>query len=294
MARIECVPNISEGRQTHVVDACAAAITAGGAVLLDVHSDRDHHRSVFTFAGAPADVSASAHRLVDTAVRLIAIDSHLGVHPRVGVVDVVPFVPLAGATLEECVTVAREFAAGIARRHELPVYLYEAAAVLQHRRRLESIRRGGLPDLAARMTSGEWRPDYGPCRPHPTAGVTVVGARQPLIAYNINLASDRLDIARAIAATVRASSGGLPCVKALGLALADRGLVQVSMNLTDFRVTSMREVFQAVRREAVRHGVDILESEIVGLVPEAALSDVDAYEMNVRGFDGTQILERRL
>ena len=294
MAIIECVPNISEGRRTHVVDACAVAITAGGAALLDVHRDPDHNRAVFTFAGAPAEVIASAHRLVDAAVNAIAIDSHEGVHPRVGVVDVVPFVPIARATIEECVTMAREFAANIARRHDLPVYLYEAAALRPYRRPLEAIRRGGLPGLAARMTSDEWRPDYGPDRPHPTAGVTVVGARRPLIAFNINLATDRLDIARTIAATIRQSSGGLPFVKALGLALADQGLVQVSMNLTDFRVTSVRDVYDAVSREAARHGVDLIESEIVGLVPEVALSDAEAHAMNVRGFDGTQILERRL
>lgn len=294
MALIECVPNISDAAHGDVVDACARAVTGGGATLLDVHSDVAHNRSVLTFAGEPDVVVAAAGALIETAIAKIDLRAHSGVHPRVGVVDVVPFVPLDGASLESCVTIAREFAASIAARHSLPVYLYESAALRPERQRLEAIRRGGLAALAERMQTPAWTPDFGPARPHPTAGVTVVGARLPLIAYNIDLATDRLEVATAIARAVRESSGGLPFVKALGLPLAGRGIVQVSMNLTNFRETSMRRVFDAVSAEAARHGVEVLDSELVGLVPAAALSAADARDLRVRGFDGSQILENRL
>jgi glutamate formiminotransferase len=294
MAVLECVPNISEARRGSVLDACASAVTAAGAVLLDVHSDPDHNRSVFSIAGEPGRVTAAAHALADVTIAMVDLRVQQGVHPRVGAIDVIPFVPIEGLDMEACVAIARQFAADLAARHALPVFLYEAAASAPHRRRLEAIRRGGPAGLSARMQEPDWRPDFGPSTPHPTAGVTVVGARVPLIAYNINLATDRLDVASAIARRVRESSGGLPCVKALGLPLAHRGLVQVSMNLTDFRVTSMRTVFEAVVREAAAHGVGVLESEIVGLVPAAALSDADARDLRVRDYDGSQILERRL
>lgn len=294
MALIECIPNISEGRRFDVLDLCAHAISGTGAALLDIHSDTAHNRSVFTFVGQPAVVTAGAHALVDAALEAIDLRAHEGVHPRVGAVDVVPFVPLDDASLELCIAIAREFAAAIAARHDLPVYLYEAAATRPHRRRLEAIRRGGLSALAERMHAADWAPDFGPAQPHRSAGVTVVGARLPLLAYNINLATDRLDVATAIARAVRESSGGLPFVKALGVPLADRGIVQVSMNLTNFRETSMRRVFDAVSAEAARHGVAILESEIVGLVPAAALSVDDARHLRLRDFDGSQTIENRL
>lgn len=293
MPLVECVPNISEARRPDVIADCARAIGAS-AHLLDVHGDVAHNRSVFTIAGAPADVAGAVTALADVVVARINLGRHTGVHPRVGALDVVPFVPLSGATLDVCVALARAFGADLAARHDVPVFLYEAAATAPHRTRLEAIRRGGLEGLAARMPSPDWRPDFGPRRPHPTAGVAVVGARMPLIAYNINLASNRLDAARDIARRIRESSGGLPCVKALGLLLADRDLAQVSMNLTDYRVTSIRGVFDAVCGEARARGLDVLESEIVGLVPAAALSDDDARHTRVRGFDGSQILERRL
>jgi glutamate formiminotransferase len=294
MAWIEAVPNVSEGRRADVIDACATAITHAGGSLLDIHSDVAHNRSVFTFAGLPTVVVAAAHALVDTAVARIDLSAHTGVHPRIGVVDVIPFVPLGDATMDACVDVAREFGAALARRHQIPVFLYEAAAQAPHRRRLEAIRRGGLRSLTERMRTAEWQPDFGPLRPHPTAGVSVVGARQPLIAYNIDLATDRVEVASAIARSVRESSGGLPFVKALGLPLADRGIVQVSMNLTNFRETSIRDVFDFVCREAERQGVRVIESELVGLVPAAALTEEDARHLRIRGFDGTQILENRL
>jgi glutamate formiminotransferase len=294
MALIESVPNVSEARQPDIVAECASAVADAGAALLDVHTDVTHNRSVFTFAGTPDAVTASARALAGVAVARMNLGIHTGVHPRVGVLDVVPFVPLSGASIEACVALAREFGEWLAARHGVPVFLYEAAATAAHRVRLEAIRRGGAAALAERMRTDEWRPDFGPSMPHPTAGVTVVGARMPLIAFNVNLESDRLDVAKDIARAIRESSGGLPCVKALGLPLEGGRIAQVSMNLTDYRVTSVRRVFDAVVDEARARGVEVLESELVGLVPAEALTDDDARHARVRGFDGSQILERRL
>jgi glutamate formiminotransferase len=294
VAVVECVPNISEARRSQVLDAGTSAVRASGATLLDLHSDKDHNRSVFTLAGPTDAVAAAVHALADVAISSIDLRTHYGVHPRIGAIDVVPFVPIEGISMDQCVVLARNFAAELADRHHLPVFLYEAAASAPHRKRLEAIRRGGLAGLAARMADPAWAPDFGPAQPHPTAGATVVGARMPLIAFNVNLDTDRLEVAKDIARVVRESSGGLPCVKALGLPLAQHRLAQVSMNLTNFQVTSMRAVFEAVRREAVARGADVLDSEIVGLVPAAALTDTDARDLRVRGYDGSQILERRL
>lgn len=294
MALVECVPNISEARRPRVIEAGTAAVVASGAWLLDRHSDADHNRSVFTLAGTADAVSAAAHALANVAIASIDLRAQHGVHPRIGAIDVVPFVPIEDISMDQCVLLARTFAAKLSERHGVPVFLYEAAATAPHRQRLEAIRRGGLPALAARMSDPAWTPDFGPARPHLTAGVTVVGARMPLVAYNINLDTDRLDVATAIARVIRESSGGLPCVKALGLPIGHRGIVQVSMNLTNFHVTSMRTVFEAVSREAAARGTGVLDSEIVGLVPAAALTDADALDLRVRGYDGSQILERRL
>ena len=294
MPLLECVPNISDARRTEVRDACTRAVTEAGARLLDLHSDLDHNRSVFTVAGTPGQVTEAMHALADAAIARIDLRTQQGIHPRIGAIDVIPFVPVRDISMPTCVAFARSFGAALAARRSVPVFLYEEAATAPHRRRLEAIRRGGLNSLAARMRTPDWRPDFGPAVPHPTAGVTVVGARIALIAWNINLATAQLDVATAIARRIRESAGGLPCVKALGLPLEHRRLVQVSMNLTDYRVTSMRTVFAAVSRQAAAHGVDIVESELVGLVPAAALTDADARDLRVRGYDGSQILERRL
>ncbi len=294
MAIVECIPNVSEGRRVQVIDACADSIRGTGAALLDVHVDAAHNRSVFTFAGEPSVLRDAALALVSTAVTRIDLRQHTGIHPRLGAVDVVPFVPIADIDMAACAALAVEVAAEAARRHDLPVYLYGEAATRPERRRLEHIRRGQFEGLAARMREPEWQPDFGPSHPHPSAGATVVGARGPLIAYNVNLATSRLDVARRIARTVRESSGGLPCVKALGLPLLDRGIVQVSMNLTDFRRTSMLDVFDAVRRDAERFGVTVLDSEIVGLVPAAALDVASVSQLRLSAFAPRQILERRL
>lgn len=292
---IECIPNVSEGRRPEVVDQLADAVgRTPGVTLLDRTSDASHHRSVLTMAGDAAGLTTAVLALFDAALRLIDLRTHAGVHPRLGAVDVVPFVPLAGATMTACVELARAVAAEVAATFALPVYLYEEAALRPERRRLETIRRGQFEGLAAKMRDAAWQPDFGPSQPHPSAGASVIGARPPLIAYNVNLASDRLEIARAIAVGIRASSGGLPCVKAMGVALADRGVVQVSMNLTNYTVTSMRRVFDAIAADAARQGVEVLESEIIGLVPAAALADTTPEHLRLTGFHAGLILEERL
>ena len=293
MELIESIPNVSEGRRPETVERLAAAIrSTPGVRLLDYSADPSHNRSVYTLAGAGPAVGQAILALFAEAVAAIDLRAHDGQHPRIGAVDVVPFVPLDGTTMEECVALSRSVGAEVAHRFRIPVFLYEASAASPERRRLEQIRRGGFEQLGARMTDPAWAPDFGPAAPHPSAGAAVVGARPPLIAWNINLSSDRLDIARAIAATIRASGGGLACVKAAGFRLAHRGLVQVSINLTNYAVTPMAVVFDAVRREAERHGVAILESEIIGLVPEAAVADAAA--LRLARFGPAQILERRL
>jgi glutamate formiminotransferase len=294
MALIECIPNISDGRRPLVIAACVDAVRATGATVLDVSSDARHNRSVLTIAGDRPSIRRAILALFASAIAAIDLRQHEGVHPRLGAVDVVPLVPLEDATMAECVDLAREVAAVLADRHALPIYLYEEAALRPDRRRLEIIRRGQFEGLAERMRQPEGAPDFGPATPHPSAGASVVGARFPLIAFNINLSTDRLDIARAIAARVRESSGGLPFVKALGVPLADRGIVQVTMNLTRFERTSLTEVFDAVTAEAAARGVGVIESEIVGLVPRAALPPDPAVRLRLPGFSDDRVLEHRL
>ena len=294
MAIIECIPNISEGRRGDVIEAGAAAVRRAGVWLLDVKPDAAHNRTVYTFAGSRAQVKAAALALIAECVAAIDLRHHSGEHPRVGAVDVVPFVPIEGATMADCVTLAREVAAEASAQHQLPVFLYEEAATSPARRNLEDIRRGEFEGLPGKLQQPEWRPDFGPAAPHVSAGATVIGARMPLIAYNINLATDRIDVARKIAAAVRHSSGGLRFVKAMGVALADRGIAQVSMNLTNFEKTPIHRVFEMVKREAARYGVQVLESEIVGLIPSAALTGAAAWYLQVEGFDDSQILENQL
>ncbi|MEZ5318461.1 MAG: glutamate formimidoyltransferase [Vicinamibacterales bacterium] len=294
MAVIECVPNVSEGRRQEVLDACAEAIRRAGARLLDVKPDSTHNRTVFTFAGDRDEVKAAVLALFDAALAAIDLRGHTGEHPRMGAVDVVPFIPIEGATMADCVALAREVAAEVSGRHALPVFLYEEAATAPHRRNLEDIRRGEFEGLAAKMQQPEWHADFGPDAPHAAAGASVIGARMPLIAYNINLATNRLDVAKKIAAAVRHSSGGLRFVKAMGIELADRGIVQVSMNLTNADKTPIFRVFELVRREAARYGVTVLESEIVGLVPQAALLASAAWYLQLEGFSADQVLENQL
>jgi glutamate formiminotransferase len=295
MSLICCVPNVSEGRRGDVIDALAQRIrSVEGVALLDHSADPSHHRSVFTFVGDAASLERAVLALFDRAIDVIDLRVHIGEHPRVGAVDVVPFVPLHDTPMSECVALARRVGSAVASRFHVPVYLYEEAATDPARRSLEDIRRGGLEALARKMTLPGWAPDFGPPAPHPKAGASVVGARRPLVAFNVNLASMRLDLAKAIASVVRSRSGGLPGVKALGIELRDRGIVQVSMNLTDYRQTSIRRAFDAVAEQAKQRGVEVLESEIIGLIPAAALAPGDADHLALRKPADESILENRL
>jgi glutamate formiminotransferase len=292
---IECIPNVSEGRRADVVEAVAAAIRGvAGARLLDYSSDASHNRSVFTLAGDAAALKAAVLAMYEQALPAIDLRAHTGEHPRLGAIDVVPFVPIEGATMADCVALARDVAREVASRFGVPVYLYEDASSNPARKNLEDIRRGEFEGLGAKMASPGWAPDYGPAAPHASAGASVIGARMPLIAFNINLDTDRLDVAKKIAAAIRHSSGGFRFVKAAGFELKDRGIVQVSMNLTNYEKTPIFRVFETVKREAERYGVPILESEIVGLVPAAALNAVAEYYLQVAGFTADQILENKL
>ena len=295
MPTIECVPNISEGRRLDVISGLAETLRAvPGLRVLDVQSDATHNRSVFTLAGTAAGLTAGIPKLFEGAIAAIDLRTHKGEHPRLGAVDVVPFIPIDGVTMAECVALAKTIAAGVATRFGLPVYLYEDAASDPARKNLEDIRRGEFEGLAAKMAQPAWAPDFGPAAPHASAGASVIGARMPLIAYNINLATNRLDVAKKIAAAIRMSSGGLRFVKAMGIPLEDRGIVQVSMNLTNYEKTPMYRVFDLVKREAERYGVQVLESEIVGLVPSAALTQTAEYFLRLDGFSSGQILEKKL
>lgn len=295
MALIECVPNVSEGRRTEVVDGLLEAIRRVPAVrLLDHSSDRAHNRSVITMAGESAPLKEAVLALFEGAVATIDLRAHAGEHPRLGAVDVVPFIPIEGVTMGECAALARETGAEVARRFQIPVYLYEQASTDPMRKNLEDIRRGQFEGLAAKILSPGWAPDYGPHAPHPSAGASVIGARMPLIAYNVTLATNRLDVAKEVAAAVRYSSGGFRYVKAMGIALEDRGIVQVSMNLTNYEQTPISQVFDAVVREAKRHGVSVLENEIVGLVPAAALAGVSESFLRLGSVTADQILEHKL
>ena len=292
---IECIPNVSEGRRPDVVARMADAIRAMPDVrLLDYSSDASHNRSVFTLVGDADGVERAVLTLFEHAVAEIDLRTHHGEHPRVGAVDVVPFVPIEGVSMAECVALARKVGAAVAERFEVPVFLYEEASSNPARRNLEDIRRGEFEGLAKKLAALEWAPDFGPRAPHPSAGASVIGARMPLIAYNINLATDRLDVAKKIAAAIRQSSGGYRFVKAMGISLADRGIVQVSMNLTNYEKTPIYRVFETVRREATRYGVAILESEIVGLVPSAALTSAAEFYLQLEGFNANQVLENKL
>ena len=295
MPTIECVPNISEGRRLDVINGLTETLRAvPGLRVLDVQSDPTHNRSVFTLAGTAEGMTAGIPKLFEGAIAAIDLRTHEGEHPRLGAVDVVPFIPIDGVTMAECVTLAKTIAADVAARFGLPVYLYENASTNAARKNLEDIRRGEFEGLAAKMAQPAWAPDFGPAAPHVSAGASVIGARMPLIAYNINLATNRLDVAKKIAAAIRMSSGGLRFVKAMGIPLEDRGIVQVSMNLTNHEKTPMYRVFDLVKREAERYGVQVLESEIVGLVPSAALTQTAEYFLRLEGFSSHQILEKKL
>ncbi|MGH9399196.1 MAG: glutamate formimidoyltransferase [Thermoanaerobaculia bacterium] len=291
---IECIPNISEGRDAKAVEAIAAAVRAiPGASLLDVSSDASHNRSVLTLVGDPNGVRTAVLALFDAALPRIDLTKHQGEHPRMGAVDVVPFVPIRGATVEDCVALARRVAEDIGRRG-VPVYLYEDSASAEHRRNLADIRKGEFEGFAEKIRDPRWKPDFGPAQPHPTAGVVAVGARAPLIAYNINLATKDLAVAERIAKAIRHIGGGFRYVKAMGVELADRGQVQVSINMTNFKKTPLHRVFECVKSEAQRSGVAIVGSEIVGLTPAEALFMAAEHTLRLENFTTAQVLEMRL
>lgn len=292
----ECVPNISEGRNQATIDAVAEAIRGTeGVHLLNIHSDTDHNRSVFTYVSESSDAIAEATlKLYEVAIPAIDLRIHHGAHPRVGAVDVVPFIPLEGTTMDECVALSERVAAQIAERFHVPIYLYENAAKAPHRRELPAIRSGGFENFASKIHDARWLPDFGPAQVHPTAGVSVVGARVPLIAFNMQLGTDRIEVANACAIAVRGISGGLRFVRALPIALTSKGLVQVSMNLLDFRRTPIYRAFQIVREEAERFGVPVVSSEIVGLVPAEAMYEVAEWYLRVGGWRKDMILEERI
>ena len=295
MPIIESIPNVSEGRRPDVIERLAQAIRqTPGVRLLDHSADASHNRSVFTLAGDAPAVKAATLALFAVALDAIDLRHHQGEHPRLGAVDVVPFVPIEGVSMAECVVLAKDVGAAIAERFKVPVFLYEEASVNPARKNLEDIRRGEFEGLAAKMASAGWAPDFGPATPHAAAGAAVVGARMPLIAYNINLNTDRLEVAKKIAAAIRHSSGGLRYVKAMGIPLEDRGIVQVSMNLTNYEKTPIFRVFEMIKREAARYGVTILESEVVGLVPSAALVRSAEFYLQLERFGDNQILEKKL
>ena len=290
---VECVPNFSEGRDKSKVDAIVAAMKMDGVYLLDREMDPDHNRCVITLAGEREAVAEAAIRGVGKAAELIDLNQHQGAHPRMGAADVVPFIPIEGVSLEDCVATARRVGAEIWKRFQVPVYLYEAAASTPERQNLENIRRGQFEGIRDEIASNPSRkPDFGEARVHPTAGATVVGARKFLIAYNVFLNTPDVEVAKKVAKAVRHSSGGLRYVKGMGILC--RGLAQVSMNLTDFEQTPVARVFEFVKREADRYGVSVASSEIVGLIPKRALEDAAQWFLQAENFDSSLILENRL
>jgi glutamate formiminotransferase len=293
-ALVECVPNISEGRRAEVISRVAAAITAvPGVRLLDQTSDADHNRSVFTFAGEPEPVVAAAHALVDVSLREIDMRTHKGEHPRLGAVDVVPFVPISGISMEECVKLAHRFGWEVAEKHSVPVYFYANAALRPERAKLGDIRNKVQYEGLADAMATTHVPDAGPSKFHERAGGIVVGARPFLIAFNIELGTTDLALAKKIAKEIRESSGGLPAIQALGFTLADPPRVQVSMNVVDFHQTSLSTVWREVERRAHAAGVKILRGELIGLVPLDAALQVSADVLKLDGFDRTRVIEAR-
>lgn len=292
---IECVPNFSEGRRPEVIEAIVGEVReVAGVNLLDVKPDASHNRTVVTFVGAPGDVKKAAFAACAKAAELIDMEKHTGEHPRIGATDVIPFIPVKEATMEECVALADELGQEIAEKLAIPVYMYEAAAKTPARKNLPDIRKGQYEGLKEEIGKPERRPDYGPARMHPTAGATVVGARQFLIAYNINLGTSDVGIAKKIANCIREAKGGYRYVRAMGVMIEDRQVAQVTINMLDYTGTPLFRVFETVKSEAARYGVNIIGSEIVGLLPMQALLDTAEFYLRLEGFSRKQVLEDNL
>jgi len=294
MRLLECVPNISEGRDQEKIASIAEEVKKHkGVKLLDFSSDKDHHRSVFTFVGEPEAIKDAAYSLAMRAIDLIDMKEHKGGHPRLGAVDVVPFVPIQGVKMEEAVQIAHEFGKGLGRRG-IPIFFYEEAATQAERKDLPSIRKGEYEGLQEKLKDPRWKPDEGPDQFNPKFGATVVGARFPLIAYNVNLKTKDLSLAKEIAKKVRFKDGGFPHVRAMGIDLKEKGLVQVSMNLTNYRVTNIPKVYEFIKREAFEKGVEIEGSEMVGLIPLGALEGVAQNYLQYPQFSIRQVIEQRI
>jgi glutamate formiminotransferase len=292
---IECVPNFSEGRDRQKIEAIVDLFRGKHNVkLLDYSNDEDHNRLVVTVVGEPEAVKDAVIEAVGKAVELIDMTKHQGQHPRMGAVDVVPFIPIRNVTQDEAVALSKEVAHIVAERYHLPVFLYEKSASAPHRENLAAIRKGEFEGMAEKIKQDEWKPDFGPSERHPTAGVVAIGARMPLVAYNVNLGTSNLEIANSIAKKVRHIGGGLRYCKAMGVALEDRGITQVSMNLTDYTKTAIYRAHELVRIEANRYGVPIVGAEVVGLVPMEALVDTAAYYLGLENFSMNQVLETRI
>jgi glutamate formiminotransferase / 5-formyltetrahydrofolate cyclo-ligase len=292
---IECVPNFSEGRDLNKVEKILDIFRGKQDLkLLDYSSDEDHNRSVVTIVGEPEAVKKAMVEAIGKAIELIDLTKHEGQHPRMGAVDVIPFIPIKNVTVDEADNLAKEVAKEASEKYGLPFFLYEKSATQSHRENLATVRKGQFEGMAEKMKDDKWKPDFGPETIHPTAGVTAIGARMPLVAYNINLSTNNLEIASKIGKQVRHLSGGFRYVKAMGIELEDRGIVQVSMNLTDYTKTSIYRVFETVKMEAARYGVNIVGSEIVGLVPMQALVDTADYYLRLENFSMDQVLETRL
>ena len=297
MARIvESVPNISEGRNKEIIEACVDQIrTTPGCTLLDYSSDEDHNRSVITYMGSPEACEEASVKLAKKAVELIDLTKHEGAHPRMGCVDVMPFIPLKEVTMEECVELSKKVGERIANEADLPVFLYEKSATAPHRANLANIRKGQFEGMAEKVKDQDWIPDFGGQRIHPTGGAVCVGARPPLIAYNINLGTSDLEIAKKIGVIIRESSGGLHAVKAMGVMLEDRNIAQVSINMTDYTVTPLYRVMELVKAEAKRYGVPVIGSELIGLAPMQAFLDTAEYYLKIEDFKPeVQVIENHL
>ncbi len=292
---IECVPNFSEGRDVAKVENIADAFRGKkGVKLLDYSSDPDHNRSVITAAGEAIALKSAVIEAIGIAVELIDLTVHRGQHPRMGAVDVVPFIPLKNATMEEAITLSKSVASEVGKRFNLPVFLYEKSASASHRENLANVRSGQFEGLPGKMLQVGWKPDFGPETPHPTAGAVAIGARAPLIAYNVNIGTGDVAIAQAIAKKVRHIGGGLRYCKAMGVALKERGITQVSMNLTDYTRTAIYQAQEMVRMEAKRYGVPVVGAEVIGLIPMEALADTAAYYLGIENFSMDQVLETKL
>lgn len=292
---VECVPNFSEGRDLQKIDRIVAPFRGRqGVKLLDYSNDEDHNRLVVTVVGEPEPLRDAVLEAIGVAVQLIDLNRHQGQHPRMGAVDVVPFIPIRNVTMEEAVALSKEVGAEVAKRYNLPVFLYEKSASAPHRENLAAVRKGEFEGMAEKIKLPEWQPDFGPAERHPAAGTVAIGARMPLVAYNINLSTPSLEIAHDIAKKIRFIGGGLRYCKAMGVELKDRGITQVSINMTDYTRTALYRAFELVRIEARRYGVSIVGSEIIGLVPMEALIDTASYYLGLENFSMRQVLEARI